>query len=352
MLNPWQEGTVIGGWAIAIARALDHYQLDSQALFKQCGMNLTQALDTNSRFPVTKISQLLRLAVKNSGDENFGLLVATYIRPTSWHALGIAIWASNCMHEAFERLIRYRRLFHTALEIEMTQQDSQTLVSMYFPDAYQPLFCDTDMDAIMATTVLTCRHLADGNLKPVKIQFCRPEPANPQGFERLFHCPVVFGAADNQIIIDNDDLIAPLPTANAELAMLNDKLTQEYLSRLDRHDIVNRVYLKLIETLGHQLPDQAQLASALGLSQRSLQRKLQLAGTSYQELLDQLREQLACQYLRQSHLSINEISYLLGFSKVGSFTRAFGRWTGSAPSRYRKMLPANLTGDTDKEKDY
>ncbi len=118
--------------------------------------------------------------------------------------------------------------------------------------------------------------------------------------------------------------------------MPGDRLIQEYLARLDRHDIVNQVYAKQMETLGTDMPDQGRIASALHLSQRSLQRKLKQAGTSYQEILDQLRKELAQQYLQQSHLSINEISYLLGFTNVNSFTRAFNLWTGQPPSRFRQ----------------
>ena len=337
----FQEGTVLGGWAVAIARAMDHYQLDSEALFKSCGLNLAQALDTNARFPVTRISRALRLATEACGDENFGLMVAKYIRPTSWHALGVSIWASNCMKESYQRLVRYQRMFHTALEIKMEELEGTTVLSMSFSESHRPLLCDTDMDAIMATTVLTCRHLAEGDFRPLQVQLRRPKPKDPEGFERLFSCPVVFSAAANQIILDRQDLERPLPTRNAELAMLNDQLIQGYLARLDRHDVVNQVYSKLMETLGSTLPDQEQLAGALHLSQRNLQRKLQQAGTSYQEILDQLRQELAAQYLQQSHLSINEISYHLGFTKVGSFTRAFRRWTEQSPSQYRKKYLAD-----------
>ncbi|NVK40058.1 MAG: AraC family transcriptional regulator [Oceanospirillaceae bacterium] len=336
-----REGTVIGGWTVAIARAMDHYGLDTEAIFKACRINLSQALDSNARFPVVPISQVLQAAADASGDANFGLMVAKYIRPTSWHALGISIWASACMKESFERLVRYQRMFNTAIEIQMVQGDSSTEVSMRFKDAYAPVLGDIDMDAIMATALLTCRHVAEGQFRPLGVTLCRPSPVNPEGFERLFRCPVEFASDSNRILMKNDDLERPLPTRNAELAMLNDRLIQEYLTRLDRHDIVNQVYLKLMETLGNGIPDQQQVARSLHLSQRNMQRKLQLAGTSYQEILDQLRQELAPQYLQQSHLSINEISYRLGFSRVGSFTRAFKRWSGHSPNQYRDTISSS-----------
>jgi AraC-like DNA-binding protein len=338
MTSKLHEGTVIGGWTVAIARAMDHYNLDTEGLFRACRINLSQSLDSNARFPVTRISRVLQAAAEASGDANFGLMVAKYIRPTSWHALGISIWASTCMRESFQRLIRYQRMFNTAIDIQMREGESSTEVSMRFKDAYAPLLSDIDMDAIMATTLLTGRHVAEGQFRPLRVTLCRPRPLHVEGFERLFRCPVEFSSDMNRILINNEDLEKPLPTRNAELAMLNDRLIQEYLTRLDRHDIVNQVYLKLMEALGDGLPDQEKVARALHLSQRNMQRKLHLAGTSYQEILDQLRQELAPQYLRQSHLSINEISYRLGFSRVGSFTRAFKRWSGQSPSQFRAAL--------------
>lgn len=332
----WQDGTVIGGWAVAIARALDQYDLDSEALFSSCRLNLTQALDSNARFPVTRISQVLAKGVEASGDDSLGLVVAKYIRPTSWHALGISIWASDCMAESCERLVRYRRMFHTALDIRLVPQAEHWTLEVAFAEALEPLLNEIDMDAIMATIVLTCRHLAEGRFLPLGVNLRRPPPAKPADFSRLFRCDVNFCCPSNQILIARKDMEAPLPTRNAELALLNDRLIQEYLTRLDRDDIVNQVYVKLMQILGREAPDQQRLARALNLSQRNLQRRLQLAGTSYQEILDQLRRELALKYLQQSHLSINAISYHLGFSKVGSFTRAFRSWTSQSPSEYRR----------------
>ncbi len=332
---PLQEGTVIGGWAVAIARAIEHYKLDSKELFRANKMNLSQALDTNARFPVTHISNVLQDAVSATGDENFGLMVAKYIRPTSWHALGLSIWASSCMEESYQRLIRYQQMFNTALDIRSEETATGKAILVDFPDSYKPLLHPVNMDAIMATIVLTCRHVAEGQFRPRQVSFIRSAPPHPEGFERLFRCPVTFSAEGNCILIDHDDLTKPLPTRNAELAMMNDRLVQEYLARLDRHDVVNQVYAKLMETLGNTIPDQAQIAQALYMSPRNLQHKLQIAGTSYQEILDQTRKELAVQYLQQSHLSINEISFRLVFSKVGSFTRSFKRWTGHPPSQYR-----------------
>jgi AraC-like DNA-binding protein len=331
-----QEGSVISGWAVAIDRALENYHLDSESIFKKCGLKLSQTGDANSRFPVIRISRVLREAVKQTGDENFGLIVARFIRATSWHSLGISILASNNIKETLERLIRYRNMFYTELDVEMKEEKEICRLRFSFTPAYRSLLSHTDMDAIIATFILTGRYLSSDGFKPLKINFVRPKPTSTDGFSRLFNCPIEFGANDNDVFFETDQLQQPLPTANSDLALLSDKLTQEYLSRLDQHDIINQVFLKLSETFGREIPCQKRIAESLFMSERTLQRKLHNASGSYQEILDQLRQERAIHYLTQTNKQINEISYYLGFSKIGSFTRAFTRWMGESPNSYRK----------------
>jgi AraC-like DNA-binding protein len=332
----WQDDSVLGGWAVAIARAIDSYGIDSDDVFKSCRLDLDKALDTNTRFPVTAISRVLKRGFELTGDENLGLVVAKFIRPTSWHALGISIWASDCMGDSLSRLIRYQRMFNTALRISQQIDEHSCVLDLNFPQAYQPLLTPYDMDAIMATIVLTCRHLADGHFRPLSLKLRRPQPANPSRFERVFRCPIEFEASCDQLEIAMADVTKPLLTRNAELVTLNDRLIQEYLARMDRHNVVNQVHHKLLETLGRELPSQQQMATLLNMSSRNLQRLLQNSGTSYRELLGRTRQELAKNYLQQSHLSVTAISHLLGFSRVGSFTRVFTDWTGLSPSDYRR----------------
>ena len=333
----WQDDTVLSGWAVAIARAIDSYGIDSQEVFKSCRLELNQAFDTNSRFPVTAISRVLRRGVALTHDENLGLVVAKYIRPTSWHALGISIWVSDCMGDSVARLVRYHRIFNTALTISQQHNDESCTLDFTFPQAYLPLLSPYDMDAILATITLTCRHLSEGQFRPHSIRLRRQEPENPSAFARVFRCPVHFEQPQDQMVFAQKDLVKPLLTRNAELATLNDRLIQEYLARMERHNVVNQVHCKLLELLGHELPSQQQVAESLNMSPRNLQRRLKNSGTSYQSLLDQTRHELAKKYLQQSHHSITAISHLLGFSRVGSFTRAFRQWTQMSPSDYRHL---------------
>ena len=129
--------------------------------------------------------------------------------------------------------------------------------------------------------------------------------------------------------------------ANPELARLNDQTVVDYLARCDSASITMQVRSRIIELLPDGRPDQEAIAASLHLSLRSLQRRLQGEKTTFTDLLNETQQQLAIQYIRESHRSIGEITYLLGYSEPGSFTRAFRRWTGKSPLQFRahKLVP-------------
>jgi AraC-like DNA-binding protein len=112
-------------------------------------------------------------------------------------------------------------------------------------------------------------------------------------------------------------------------------LSKEYLARFERGSIKLQVEARLVEQLSSGHATQESIAKALNLSPRTLQRKLKEEGTTYKQLLDTTRRELAAQYVKESHLSVNEITFLLGFSEPANFSRAFKRWTGVSPSQYR-----------------
>ena len=129
----------------------------------------------------------------------------------------------------------------------------------------------------------------------------------------------------------------PLATANPELVRINDQVVTEYLAHLDRNDVTMRVRSQLIERLPGGNVDEADIASSINISQRSLQRKLKAQGMSFTRVLDDTRRELSLQYVRDSQHSLNEVGFLLGFAEPGNFSRAFKRWYGKSPSQFRQQ---------------
>ncbi len=329
------DSTVIGSWAIVIARTLEAYGCDSHKLFAEAGIDLDAANDPEVRFPTSNINRIWKLAVKATGDPCFGLNVAERVLPTTFHALGYSLWASSTLRSVFQRLVRYYRLVADAAEltIEKNETDSRLVAYVLFPGlAYET------QDAGVACIVTICRVLYKPDFHPISIALTRPEPETPHKFREFFNAPVRFSAGEIAIVMRNDDLDAPLPGSNPELAQYNDQVAMECLARLDRERIVTQVYAQLIKQLPAGEPTEEKIAQALHMSLRSLQRKLNEEGTSYRGILDNTRAELAAGYLKQSHLSLSEIAFLLGFSDSSNFSRAFKRWTGLAPTNYRATL--------------
>ena len=112
----------------------------------------------------------------------------------------------------------------------------------------------------------------------------------------------------------------------------------EYLAKFDSNDLVAKVQAVIIQQLSTGRPSQASIAKALNMSLRNLQRKLKQEGTTFRQLVDDIRRQLATQFIQENSRSIGEISYNLGFSEPANFTRAFKSWTGISPKQYRQAI--------------
>ncbi|RDE24654.1 AraC family transcriptional regulator [Motiliproteus coralliicola] len=329
--------TTLGGWVLAIARALESYGIDPEPVCRVADIDLDAAWDPNARFEVVKTTRLFQLGAEVSEDPCFGLTVGRMMRPTSWHALGFSLWASQDLTQALERVNRFTKIFtnsaYTGLDFE---PDRLKFWGRSYP-AYQPVLTNYQYEAFLSTVMLTCRHLYPHHFQPLRVGLPRREALDDMSsFERMFKCPILLDQDRVWMEIDLETAAQRLPTANPELAQKNDQICLEYISRFDRSDVQSQVYYRLLEDLSEGEPQMDTMAERLNVSVRTLQRKLREQGTSYKQLVDDVRKDLAMQYMEQSHMPIAEVSYRLGFAHVGNFSRAFKRWSGDSPAEWRE----------------
>ena len=259
------------------------------------------------------------------------------MRPTSWHALGFALWASKDIKEAMQRVLRFTKVFTSSAYAGIEEgEDKIRLWGRPYP-AYDPVLSDAQYEAFITTMILTFQHLYPGSFRPLKVGLPRTEPLDDMDrFTRIFKCPIVFDQDGVWMEIDNATAHERLPTANAELAQINDQLCAQYIARFDKSDLLSQVYYLLLDTLFEGEPSMEEIAASLNVSTRTMQRKLKEQGTSFNTLLDDVRKELAQQYIQQSHMPLGEVSYRLGFSHMSSFSRAFKRWNGISPADWRE----------------
>lgn len=328
------EPTAMHAWAVVIAQALEHAGVDSQALFAEADVAYKLAVNPYMRVPTAKMNRLFTLAVAATGNPCFGLHMAEFIHPTTFHALGYSLFASSTLQDYCERLVRFFRIAsdNCRHHIEETADEFKLRIELLVPNlSYE------SQDGWSATLVKFIRSIYKPGFTPVRVHFLRPpldETAQAQ-FSRYFRCPIHYNTGEWALVFRKEDMLAALPGGNHELAMINDKVVMEYLARIEKSDLINLVRTHIIKLLPSGHCSKEFIAAKLNMSPRNLQHKLELQHANYQDILDQTRRDLAINYIHSNHTSISEITYLLGFSDTSNFARAFKRWTGQSPSQYR-----------------
>ncbi len=330
-----RAASTIASLSNMIIRALDARGIDGRRVAQEAGIDPGTAQAPTARVPRAALTRLWQLAVEASGDPCFGLEATRFATQTTFHALGYAVLASATLREAFERIIRYRRLIGDVVELRLEDDGERT---RFVIDVSRPpgVPCES-VDAFAAMTVRQARLLRGvRDFNPLAVLLQRPEPSPSTPYRSFFHAPVAFSQPLNAIEYARAALDEPLPAANAELARSNEQVVVDYLAGLEKASLSNRVLAALVDSLPDGRPSKIAVARQLGVSPRNLQRHLADEGTSFKTLLDGARIDLARSYLREGRLNVTEIAFILGFAETSTFSRAFKRWTGLSPRQYTR----------------
>jgi AraC-like DNA-binding protein len=174
--------------------------------------------------------------------------------------------------------------------------------------------------------------------KPSRILLNYEAPDYAEKHLQCFRCPVIFDQPSCQYRFSREELAEPLAEADANTARICEESCRELLNQMEiEDDIISRICHLLLSTPG-EFPKLDAVANKLSLGARTLRRRLNDLGTSYQRILDDVRRELAIEYLRTTNLTVQEIAELLGYSEVTNFRRAFMRWVELSPYQYRKQI--------------
>jgi AraC-like DNA-binding protein len=318
-------------------RRLPALGIAPEALLRQAGLPTSLMAETRPKVSTAGFFALWRALEQLDADPAFGLRLASEASADQLDVASIAAMHAPTFGEALQKLARYKRLVCPE-EIQIQASSREVGVNFRWwlsSDAPPPQL----IDACLASCPLLGRHGTGRDLRPLRVELARPE-VHRSMLESHFGCRAVLAANVDRIVFEPAALELPFRTANPDLlAMLLPGLeTALALEPAGLKDIafVDRVR----ETLRLQMPRQRSTVEAVGralaLSARSLQRRLSEAGTSYQRLLDKVRESVACELLGRTELDSGEIAFLLGFEELNSFNRAFSSWKGTTPLRWRQ----------------
>jgi AraC-like DNA-binding protein len=188
----------------------------------------------------------------------------------------------------------------------------------------------------LASYLVVGRRATGAPIVPRAVRFRHGRPRDVSAHERLFGVPVSFGHACSEIELDPAVLQLPLRDADPAMSKLMERYAEEWLARLGvQTSLVDQISRHIYAELGSGVPSAEAIARRLGLSERSLSRRLRAEGLPYPEVVDSVRRELALVYLRNRSLKMAEVAFLLGFSELSAFYRAFRRWHGKTPLQVR-----------------
>jgi len=337
-MQPQEETrSALTGWVLAIIRAIRSDGVDADAVLKEIGIDPALLAGGYSRYSQEQVNQLWRKAIDRTGDPLFGFKVAAEVRPATFHVVGYAMSCSATLLRALQRFARYCRLISDSATATLTEHGDEIVLEFHFDTGGQPPIYQT-VETVVASVVSFMRWIANEPVEPIDVRLQHPPSSAAGAYEEFYGCPVQFGQLRNCVVFRKSDLERPILSSDEELASLLDGVANRDLEKRMAGRLAVRVRDVLIARLPHNIPSKAETAKILNMSERTLLRRLKEEGTTFVDVLQHLREEMAFRYLNQG-TSLSETAYLLGFSDNGTFSRAFKQWTGRRPSTVSPAEP-------------
>lgn len=301
--------------------------------------------DPDAKVDGPTMSRAWDTVVKLTADPDFALHLGEASSPAVLGLLGFAMLSSERVSTALDRLRRYWNLLSDASVIEIELQPAHTRLALRLVDLPGNFMLESRHPSEASLSgILTIIQSLTGKRPPVlAVRSQYPRPASNSEYVRIFGREPEFDAGESSLLLPREVLDWRVLHANPALLESFEQQIQKRLAPLAQstRDLVRREAAK---QLRGESPELEAVARALGKSERVLQRELQTEGTSFREVVEELRKDLAIEYLEASTNSIADIAFLLGFSEPSAFHRSFRRWTGLTPQAYRRSAPATLPG--------
>lgn len=329
--------TTAAVWVKGIAEMLAAEGLDVASLFATAGIDPRELEGPAARLATEKISHLWELAIERSRNPALAVAQHQVARPAAFDVVGYTMMSCADLRGAFERLIRYLLILSDALTMTMTEDGDGVRIDFVLFGGNRPIPRQR-IEFIFVTVVGFCRWISRSDVSPRSVELAYPAPGDLSPYRAAFRCPVSFDATRNSLLFARADMNLSLPTFNLQLAELHERYAGEYLRHFDHAQTSFRVREAIVRRLPDGEPRRDEIAVELCMSERTLQRRLEVERTSFVQLLDDTRRELADQYLGRLHLSLGQAAYLLGFADQSSFFRACRRWFKASPGEYRNRL--------------
>lgn len=322
------------GWVNAVLASAQRQGLQAEHLLADAGIP-AQAVGWE-RWPIDFITRLWHAAERGSGDPGFGLKTGARISPSSIHVIGFALQSAATLRQAIGVLQKFQSLVSDGGRFQMLENEADTWL-VYHPCQGQLAFSPHQIEAVLAAVITLGSWVKGAPICPRRVQFSESRIGPLAGYRDAFGCAAEFEQAFSGMLLDNAVLDSPLPQADPEFAQVHVQYAAARLAALD-HPALSIAQLRewIHQRMDRDVPRRATAAQALGMSERTLARRLREQGRTFESLIDDVRRELALQAIGDTRRTVADIAQSLGFAEARTFHRAFLRWTAMTPGDWRK----------------
>jgi AraC-like DNA-binding protein len=324
----------LGRTVIDAATALG---LDTVEILADARLERAQLEELDGRIEVSALMRLWSNVAEASGDASFGLHCGErFVSASTIHVVGYA--ARNCatLGDCYERTDRFGRLTNEGSEIVLRMEDDRAFMRAN-PSPGMPEWPRCYAEMALAAYLTLGRKWTGVEFVPLGVTFQHARPADISEYVRIFGSEPTFSAPKNELVLASDVLALPLKDPDPALRDYLDARAAVLLGTLEEgKDFENLVRTKIDEELANGAPSVGAVAKRLGMSARTLQRRLTSENLSFSELAEDVRKKTALGLIENPRFSVFEVAALVGYRDAQSFRLAFQRWTGSSPRDYRR----------------
>lgn len=319
-----------------LVKLLTDSGISAQDLKAATHINAKDAEDHDLTVPIDNHISLWQYAAKVMDDPALALHLSENLDRMGIGFAKRMVLYSATLKEALRHWQQYSWMSCPAKTIRWKEEESQCVITFSQPSpSHQSIHM---VEYSFASAMVYSRSLTGLDLRPKKVCFMHPEPAYSKEYKKIFQSKVLFSQPENALFFSKKMLKLALKTPDSYMLSVLKQFADTHKARLDRNETMrDRVIEHMVPNFPKGEVDIINTAQALFVSRSTLQRKLRQEGTSFMEVRDYTRKELAVSYLKQA-FSAAEIAYLLGFSAPSAFQHSFKRWFGASPGEMRKQL--------------
>lgn len=308
--------------------------VDIPQLLATCGIERKLLDDPNARVEREVFIRLLTQVMMQTQDEFAGLGQGRTSKPGTFSMMTHAVINCSNLERALQRGIRFYDMFDLQLASTLVVEEGKGILVAQADPRLD--FREIILETLFFLTQRFMSWLVGKHIVLERVEFDFEDDGDPER-QALFDCPIQFSAGVNRMVFSADYLDLPLVQNELSLSRFLKSSLSELFQRGNRQmGLPARIRALLAEEYGYNFPDFSGVCESLNMTPQTLRRRLKDAGTSYQQIKDDIREEASVYYLSKPELSIDEIALLMGFSEASSFHRAFKKWTGKTPANFRQ----------------